>query len=260
MIIDTHVHIYDEAFDSDLEEVVERAQRNGIVKMIMPGIDSSYHSRMMECTKRLKGYAIPTIGLHPTSVNDKWEDELHFVEEHIGDYPFCAIGEIGIDGYWSKEFLAEQKEVFFRQIIIAQKHNLPIIIHCREGIQEVFDVLERVNKMGQKKVKGTFHAYSGSYESYSQISKFGDFKIGIGGVVTYKNAGIAKVLEKIPLEEIILETDSPWLTPVPYRGKRNESSYLCEIVEKISTITGRSKEEIEEITTKNATILFNITL
>ncbi|MFA6713214.1 MAG: TatD family hydrolase [Bacteroidales bacterium] len=253
--IDTHTHLYDDDFTPDFDQVIKRAQSAGVIKCIMPGIDISNHNKMMSCTNHLKNFAFPCIGLHPTSVGENWEDELDFVKENIIKGKFYAVGEIGIDEYWSKEFISQQKEVFKQQIILAEKYDLPIIIHSREATEDIFDVLE---KFKDKNIKGVFHAYSGSYETYEKIKKYGDFKIGIGGVVTYKNAGIASVLKKIPLEEIVLETDSPWLTPVPYRGKRNESSYICIIAEKIAQIKEIPIEEVSLTTTLTAKKLFNI--
>ncbi|MCK9625308.1 MAG: TatD family hydrolase [Bacteroidales bacterium] len=253
--IDTHSHLYDDDFTPDFDQVIKRAQSAGVIKCIMPGIDISNHNKMMSCTNRLKNFAFPCIGLHPTSVGENWEDELDFVKENIINGKFYAVGEIGIDEYWSKEFISQQKEVFKQQIILAEKYDLPIIIHSREATEDIFDVLE---KLKEKNIKGVFHAYSGSYETYERIKKYGDFKIGIGGVVTYKNAGIASVLKKIPLEEIVLETDSPWLTPVPYRGKRNESSYICIIAEKIAQIKEIPIDKVSITTTLTAKKLFNI--
>ncbi len=256
-MIDTHIHLYDSSFDPDFADVVGRAKSSGVVKCVMPGIDSSYHQKMLTRAEELKGFAYPTIGLHPTSVAENWREELKFVKENIDLYPFCAVGEIGIDGYWSKEFIAEQKKVFREEILLAVERNLPIIVHAREGHNEIFEVLRSLKKEGLA-MKGVFHAFSSSIEIYREIKKYGDFKVGIGGVLTYKNASIALTLKEIPLEDIVLETDAPWLTPAPHRGKRNESSYLCIISDKIAEIKGCEVERVIQMTTKNANELFNL--
>ncbi len=256
-MIDTHTHLYDSAFDEDFDEVVSRALTAGVSNFIFPGIDSTYHAKMMECTGRLPGKAYPAIGLHPTSVGDDWRTQLDFVTTHLDDYPFVAIGEIGLDGHWSKEFMVQQKEVFLRQLIIAGERNLPVIIHVRDAMDDVFAIFDSL-KPRKLPLRGTFHAFSGSYETYQRIKTYGDFKIGIGGVITYRNAGIADVLRKIPISDIVIETDSPWLTPSPFRGKRNESSYICIVAEKIAEIKGISLKEVDEITTSNAQTLFNL--
>jgi len=253
--IDTHCHIYDEAFIEDFEDVISRMKASGICSCIMPGIDISVYDSMVKTADTLSGFAYPCIGLHPTSVDENWREEMSFVKEHLCDRKFYAIGEIGMDEYWSKEFVNEQKTVFAEQIEIALKNDLPIIIHNRDAIKDTMDVLSEFKNSG---VRGVFHAFSGSYETYREILKYGDFKIGIGGVLTYKNAGIAEVVSKISMSDIILETDCPWLTPVPYRGKRNEPSFIPHIAAKLSELTSVSMESISEITTDNAKKLFNI--
>jgi TatD DNase family protein len=273
--IDTHTHPYDEAFDADREEVLQRALDAGVTKWVFPAIDSTYYQRQLECFNNHPNNAFMTIGLHPTSVAANWKEELKFVDEklklsfntHNPDSAiFCnprfyAIGEIGLDGYWSKEFMREQMEVFSAQVDMAAEYNLPIIIHERSATDEMFQVLEEhvFGAAGKsQKIKGVFHAFSGSAETFERIQKYGDFKVGIGGVVTYKNAGVAKTLVNIPLASVILETDSPWLTPVPHRGKRNESSYIPFIAAKISEIKSCSIETVAAQTTKNAEELFAI--
>lgn len=259
MIIDTHSHIYDSDYALDFDQMILRAKQAGVIGCVLPGIDSSSYADMMDASAKLPGFAFPCIGLHPTSVKEDWEGELKFVEDKLASEKFYAIGEIGLDGYWSKDFIAQQQEVLYRQILLACGRDLPIIIHLREATNEVFQVLERVRSEGLRP-RGTFHAFAGSLETFERIQKYGDFKAGIGGVVTYKNAGIASVLKDIPLECILLETDSPYLSPVPFRGKRNESSYLTYIIEKISELKGCEVEEIERVTTKNAIELFNLNI
>jgi len=273
--IDTHTHPYDTAFDADREVVLQRALDAGVSKWIFPAIDSTCYQRQLECFNNHPNNAFMTIGLHPTSVAANWGEELKFVEEKLKNSVnshgydsalsrrprYYAIGEIGLDGYWSKEFMKEQMEVFSAQIDMAAEYDLPIIIHERSATDEIFQVLDNhmFGKDGKcQRIRGVFHAFSGSTETFERIQRYGEFKVGIGGVVTYKNAGIAKTLEKIPLKSVILETDSPWLTPVPHRGKRNESSYIPFIAAKVSEIKRCSIDEVAFQTTKNAEELFAI--
>ena len=254
-MIDTHSHIYDEAFDEDFGSVLQRAKEAGVAKMVMPGIDSGCHDRMMQCARRLEGYAFPAIGLHPTSVDANWEDELQFVWDNYREGQFVAIGEIGLDEHWSTEFLEEQKRVFEDQLAFAWEHDLPVIIHSRDSTEDIFDCLDRVGKP----LRGVFHAFSGSYETYCRIRKhYGGFKIGVGGVVTYKNSHLAAFMDKVPLEDILLETDAPWLTPVPFRGKRNESGYIRYTAEKLAQLKDISFDEVDAVTTDNAEKMFGI--
>lgn len=261
--VDTHTHPYDEAFDQDRKEALQRAVDQGVTKWIFPAIDISSYKAQSCLAKEYPSNAFMTMGLHPTSVGANWKEELDFAEGKLlqwaenkenADENYVAVGEIGLDGYWSKEFMKEQIEVFSAQIDWALKYNLPVIIHERSAQPEVFDLLESKPHT----IKGVFHAFSGSYETYTRIKKYGDFKIGIGGVVTFKNAGVAKTVEQIPLQDIVLETDSPWLTPAPFRGKRNESSYIPLIARKIAEIKGEEIERIAQETTKNAEALFGI--
>ena len=253
--VDTHAHLYDEAFDGDFDSTIERIKESGVVKCIFPAIDSTSFSRQISAGERCGDFVAQAMGLHPTSVGANWRDELDFALDSIGKTKCVAVGEIGIDGYWSKEFIQEQKEVFRVQLEEAYNRSLPVIIHAREATEEIFQVLD---SLGKKVPQGVFHAFSGSYETYERIAKYGNFMVGIGGVVTYKNAGVAKSVERIPLERIVLETDSPYLTPVPFRGKRNESSYLVHIAEKIAQIKGISLEEVASATTHNAFEMFGL--
>ena len=253
--IDTHAHLYDEAFDADLEEVIGKIKGSGVVKCIFPGIDSSSFERQQKAAALCGDFVAQAMGLHPTSVGENWKEELDFALDALEDDKYVAVGEIGMDGYWSKDFIQEQKEVFRVQLELAYKKNLPVIIHAREATEEIFQVLD---SLGTKVPRGVFHAFSGSYETYERICKYGDFMVGIGGVVTYKNAGVAKSIERIPLERIVLETDSPYLTPVPMRGKRNDSSYLAYIAEKIAQVQGHTLEEVAAQTTANAKLMFGI--
>lgn len=254
-MIDTHSHIYDEAYDADFSEVLQRAKDAGVEKMVMPGIDSKCHGRMMEFTRRLEGYAFPAIGLHPTSVESNWKEELQFVWDNYREGEFVAVGEIGLDEYWSKDFLEEQKRVFEDQLTFAWEKDLPVIIHSRNATEDIFECLDRVGRP----VRGVFHAFSGSYETYCRIKKsYEGFKFGVGGVLTYKNSHLAAFMDRVPLDDILLETDAPWLTPVPFRGKRNESSYIRYTAEKLSELKGVSFEETDAVTTANAKKMFGI--
>ena len=251
-MIDTHSHIYDEAFNEDFDQMIARAREAGVAKLVMPGIDSSCHNLMVAAADALPGFAYAAIGLHPTETRENWREELQFVYDHLHDRPWVAIGEIGMDLYWSKEYLEEQKEVFCAQLDLAHEADLPVIIHAREATEEIFACIKKV----AKPLRGTFHAFTGSYETYTQIKRYGDFFVGIGGVVTFKNAHVAAALERIPLEDVLLETDSPYLTPVPYRGRRNESAYVRFVAEKIAQIKGVDFEEVNAVTTRNAENLF----
>ena len=251
-MIDTHSHIYDEAYDADFGEVVEQAKLAGVERIVMPGIDSACYDRMVACADALPDFAYPAIGLHPTEIGENWREELQFVFDHFDDRQWIAIGEIGMDLYWSKEYLEEQKEVFCAQLEFAFEKDLPVIIHAREATEEIFECIRKV----AKPLRGTFHAFTGSYETYRRIKAAGDFMVGIGGVVTFKNAHIATALERIPVEDILLETDAPYLTPVPHRGKRNESAYVRYVAEKIAAIKGMDFAELDQITTASAKKLF----
>lgn len=257
MTIDTHTHLYDADFRADFDEVVLRARGAGVCKCIMPAIDISTFDDMCAAERALEGFAYAAIGLHPTSVKENWREELDFVKGEFARRDYCAVGEIGLDGYWSRDFIEEQKTVFYEQMVMAASRDIPVIIHLREATDDMYEVLERLKGAGVSP-RGVFHAFSGSFETYERINRYGDFLVGIGGVVTYKKAGVASVVERLPLERIVLETDSPWLSPVPYRGKRNEPSYLKEIVAKIAALKGCEPALVEEVTTANAMKMFNI--
>ncbi len=253
-LIDTHIHLYDKIFNPDFDLVIERAKEVGISKVVLPGIDSTYHKQMINTANALKDFAYVCTGLHPTSVKENWKEELNFVlKEATPSNNYVAIGEIGIDAYWSKEFINEQKIVFEEQLKAASNIGLPVIIHSRDATAII---LESLQKHKYLNLKGVFHAFSGSYETYNEILKLGNFMVGIGGVVTFKNSNLQEVVEKIDLNNIILETDAPWLTPAPYRGKRNEPAYLELIATKIAQIKNISVEEVASVTTENAKKLF----
>ena len=252
--IDTHAHLYDEAFTGEEDLAVERAVQAGVTKIIFPDIDSQTREAMFTFSDRHIGTLFPCLGLHPTSVGADWEKELSEMERFLSR-KICAIGEIGMDCYWSKEFVKEQQEVLRIQLEMASRLDLPVIIHSRDSTELIINVLKECRHLS---LRGVFHAYSGSIETFREISRLGDWYIGIGGVLTYKKASIAETVKGIPLERILLETDSPYLTPVPFRGKRNESSYIPHIAEKLASLTGREIEEIAAVTTSNAEKLFSI--
>lgn len=255
MIVDTHCHLYDEAFRPDFDDVLTRAREAGLEACVMPGIDRSCHESLVAMSDALPGFAFPCIGLHPTSVSETWEEELAFVKEHFADRRWYAVGEIGLDEYWSKDFVKEQIRVLEEQIVLAAEAGLPVIIHLREATDDFFRVLEDLRGVD---FRGVMHAYSGSYETYRRLLTYADFRFGIGGVVTYKNAGVALAVEKMSLDDIVTETDCPWLTPVPFRGKRNEPSYVRLVVEKIAQIKQLPYEDVAASTTRNARRLFNL--
>lgn len=252
--IDTHSHMYDEAFHLEEDAAIARAVEAGVTKMILPDIDSQTRDAMFALAGRHPGTAFPCLGLHPTSIDAGWEKELSLLEGYLTQKIY-AIGEIGIDCYWSKEFVSQQQEAFRIQLEMADRLNLPVIIHSRESTELIINVLKDCKHLH---LRGVFHAYSGSKETFSEISRLGDWYIGIGGVLTYKKAGIAETVKHIPLERILLETDSPYLTPVPFRGKRNESGYIPHIAAKLAELTGQEIELIAETTTQNAEKLFGI--
>jgi len=252
--IDTHAHLYDEAFASEEDLAVERAVEAGVTKMVLPDIDSQTRDGMFSLAARHPGRVFPCLGLHPTSIDAGWETEMLKLESHL-DRRIWAIGEIGMDCYWSREFIKEQQEALRIQLELADKLDLPVIIHSRESTELIINVLKECRHL---RMRGVFHAFSGSAETFSELQRLGDWYIGIGGVLTYKKAGIADTVRRIPPERILLKTDCPYLTPVPFRGKRNESAYIPHIAAKLSELTGHSVEEIACTTTSNAIKLFGI--
>lgn len=252
--IDTHTHPYDEAFDADRDVMLQRAISEGVTKWIFPSIDIDSYERLSSLHSQYPSNSFVAMGLHPTSVGPTWKEELAFVEKQLSQNKYIAVGEVGIDAYWSREYLKEQIEVFSAQIDLALKYDLPLIIHQRNALPEMWDLLNSKPHT----LKGVFHAFGGSYQTYKIIKKYGDFKLGIGGVVTFKNAAVAQSIENIPLSDILLETDAPWLTPSPYRGERNEISYIPIIAAKIAQIKNIDIEEVAQITTHSAEALFKI--
>ncbi|MDE5429944.1 TatD family hydrolase [Elizabethkingia meningoseptica] len=252
-MIDTHTHLYSEQFDEDRDEAISRAKEAGVERFYLPAIDSETHEQMLQLEAQYPGEIFAMMGLHPCSVQpETWENELALVKEYIDKRPFCAIGEIGIDLYWDKSTLDIQVKAFEQQIDWAIEKDLPIVIHTRESFNETFEVLERKK---HPKLRGIFHCFSGNLEQAQHAIDLG-FILGIGGVVTFKNGKIDQFLDEIPLDKIVLETDSPYLAPVPHRGKRNESAYTSLVLGKLVDIYKKEYKEIEAITNKNALNMF----
>ena len=254
MITDTHTHLYVEQFDADREAMILRAKSAGVSRFFIPAIDSSYHKRMFDLEKYHPYEVFLMMGVHPTSVKTNYKEELAKVKEWIDQRDFYAIGEIGIDLYWDTSFLKEQQDAFRIQIQWAKEKKWPIVIHCRGAFDEIFEILEQeVND----DLRGIFHCFTGNLEQAEKAISF-NMKLGIGGVVTFKNGKINQFLNQISLEHIVLETDSPYLAPKPYRGKRNESSYIRYIIDTLATIYGKDFDEIAQITTQNSKDIFGI--
>jgi TatD DNase family protein len=253
-LIDTHSHLFLPEFDSDRDQVIQNAVNTGIKKIILPNIDASTIDNLLDLYSKYPGICVPVIGLHPTSVKDNYIQELTILEQYFSKHPFIAIGETGIDLYWDKTRIKQQCESFIAQIDMAKSLHIPLIIHCRESFEEIVTILERKKGDG---LTGVFHSFTGTPEQAKIILSLG-FKIGINGVVTYKNSTLPQVLEKIPITEIVLETDSPYLTPVPFRGKRNESANLQYVAQKIAQIKKMPIDDIVNSTTKNAENLFKL--
>ncbi|MBK7883192.1 MAG: TatD family hydrolase [Chitinophagaceae bacterium] len=253
MLIDTHAHIYAEEFINDIDDIILRAKAEGIQKIFLPAIDSNSLQAMLNLENKYADICMAMIGLHPCYVKDNYMHELSIVRNYLEKRKFAAIGEIGLDFYWDKTFAQEQHAAFVMQIEWALQYHLPIVIHTRNAMQETINIVKGYVPKG---IRGIFHCFSGSYESAKEIIKAG-FYLGIGGVLTYKNSGLADVLDRIDLQHIVVETDAPYLTPLPFRGKRNESSYLKYIVEKIALIKNIPIKEVEEITTANAIKAFS---
>nr|WP_294904170.1 TatD family hydrolase [uncultured Lacibacter sp.] len=251
-IIDTHTHLYLEEFQADMNEVLTRARAEGVTRFYLPNVDSSSIPDLLNLEEQYPGECVAMMGLHPCYVKENAEDELKLVEEWLKKRPFAAVGEIGLDYYWDKTFVAEQKDAFRKQMNWALELNLPIVIHSRDSMRDCIDI---VKEHQNGKLRGIFHCFGGSLEEAKQIMDLG-FLMGIGGVVTYKKSGLTEVLPHIPLEYLVVETDAPYLSPVPFRGKRNEPSYLKYIVEKMAEAMNISKEEIAKQTTLNAQKLF----
>ncbi len=253
-LIDTHTHLYLEQFDNDREEVVNKAISQGVEKMFLPNIDKDSIEALWNLCNSFPDNFFPMAGLHPTSVKEDYTDQLDIVDQELNKHKYVAVGEIGIDLYWDKTFADEQKEALLFQFELAIKYSLPVVIHSRDSFQEIMTTIKEFNNPG---LRGVFHCFTGTKEEAQKIIDFG-FYLGIGGVLTFKNSGLAEQIKDISLEHLVLETDSPYLTPTPYRGKRNESAYVYYVAEKLASIYGKCFDEIAAITTKNAMNLFNL--
>ena len=252
IITDTHTHLYSEAFDDDRAEMINRAIDANVKRFFIPAIDASYTESMFQLEKMFPNHVFLMMGLHPTSVKDDYKGELAHVEAMLSQRKFCAIGEIGIDLYWDKSTLDIQIEAFRHQIHLAKHYQLPIVIHCREAFDEIFEVLEQEKS---EDLFGIFHCFTGNLEQAKKAISY-NMVLGIGGVVTFKNGKIDQFINQIDLKHIVLETDSPYLAPKPYRGKRNESSYIHMVLEKLSELYDISVEDIANITTENSKRIF----
>lgn len=252
-IIDTHTHLYSESFDEDRTAVIERAIEEGVQKMLLPNIDLDSIEPMYTLCEQFPRNCFPMMGLHPGYINEKWEENLAIVKQHLFERENIAVGEIGMDLYWDKTFKNEQAQAFRIQIEWAKELNLPIVIHARDAFDEIFEIVDDLN---DSTLSGVFHCFTGNLEQAKRIENYGGFKIGIGGVLTYKKSGLDEVVKDIPLDLLVLETDSPYLPPTPFRGKRNESAYINYVAEKLADIKEMSVEELANITTQNAENLF----
>jgi TatD DNase family protein len=262
MLIDTHSHIYDEAFHGDRKEVVERAVVEGVERIILPAIDGESNERLFNMCREYGDYVVPLMGLHPTSVNDnpRWREELSEVERLLANPPqgierFYGVGEIGLDLYWSRDWQAEQTEAFRSQLDMALKYDLPIVVHTRDAWEEMAQIVEEYRGRG---LRGIFHAFSADVAMYERLRKCGDFLFGIGGVVTFKKSALAEAVKVMRLEDLVVETDAPYLTPAPHRGTRNESSYVRFVAAKIAELQGVEYDVVADQTTVNAKRIFGL--
>ena len=253
-IIDTHTHLYLKQFNEDVDMVIARSINSEIDKFIFPAIDSSHMKEMHDLQNKYPSNIYLMSGLHPVYVKENYKQELDLVVQNLDNHNYVAIGEIGIDLYWDKTFLKQQQEAFEFQIRLAISNDLPIVIHCREGFDEIFEILDAEKCT---KLHGVFHCFTGTLDQANRAIRLG-FKLGIGGVVTFKNGGLDKFINQIDLQHLVLETDAPYLSPVPFRGKRNESSYITYVLSKLSELYEISEIEIAKATTKNAIKIFNL--
>lgn len=254
ILTDTHTHLYSKEFDKDRNVTIQKALDHQITRFFIPAIDSSHTSSMYDLEAAYPENIFLMMGLHPTSVKEGFEEELRHVEEQFSVRDFYAVGETGIDLYWDKSFLKQQQEAFRFQIQLAKRKRLPVVIHCRDAFDEIFEVLESEK---DDSLYGIFHCFTGNYEQAKTAISY-NMKLGIGGVVTFKNGGIDKFLDMIPIENIVLETDSPYLAPAPHRGKRNESSYVEIVAKKVADIYNLSIQDVAKITTQTSRNVFNV--
>ncbi len=251
--IDTHTHLFSEQFDDDRHEMVQKAIESGISKMLLPNIDLASIEKMHALVADFPAQCYPMMGLHPCSVTANWAEDLTVIKKWLDNGNYCAVGEIGMDLYWDKSTLLYQQQAFTQQVMWAKEKKLPVAIHVRDAFDETFELLDELN---DDNLTGVFHCFTGTAAQAERVLSYGGFKLGVGGVVTFKNAGVDKTLATIGLEHLILETDSPYLAPTPHRGKRNESAYIPLIASKLADVKGIKIEEVAEITTQNALALF----
>ncbi len=249
---DTHIHLYAEEFTSDRDLLIREAISQGVQRFFLPNIDSTSIEGLFDLEKKYPENCFAMMGLHPCSVKENWKEELAMVEKKLSERKFAGVGEIGIDLYWDKTFVKEQEEVFKKQVELANHYKLPVIIHSRESFEEIYSILVETKK---EKPYGIFHCFTGNADQAKHAISLG-FYLGIGGVVTFKNSGLDKVVSEIDLQHIVLETDAPYLAPVPFRGKRNQPAYILKVAEKIAEIKSMSVEEVAGITTENSKIIF----
>lgn len=254
-LVDTHTHLFAEQFDEDRNEMLQRAIDAGVTKFLLPNIDLESINAMHQMVEDYPGICYPMMGLHPCSVAENWEDQLAIIKANLEQNDYCAVGEIGLDLYWDQSTLDYQKAAFAQQIEWAKEMALPIVIHVRDAFEEAFEVVDQLN---DDRLTGVFHCFTGTLEQAQHIIDYGGFKLGMGGVLTFKNAGLDKVVEQLDLEHLVLETDSPYLAPHPNRGKRNESSYITYVASKLAEVKGMEIEKVAEITTQNAMDLFKL--
>lgn len=255
-MIDTHSHLFVEEFAEDLPDVIRRAKEAGVTHVFMPNIDDTTTDDMLKVCRQYPGYCFPMLGFHPTSVDANSMDKVLLMKKQlVGGHPFVAIGEVGLDLYWDKTYLREQQAVLDEQIRWALEWDLPLVIHCREAFPQLFEVLRPYK---QTELRGIFHSFTGTDEEAQEALEYAGFLLGINGVVTFKKATLPQVLQQVPMERLVLETDSPYLAPVPHRGKRNESSFVGRVADKLSEIYGVSVAEVRAVTAQNALKLFKI--
>lgn len=255
ILTDTHTHLYSKEFENDIDDLIKQAINKNIQRFFLPNVDVDSIAPMLSLQKHYPANIFPMMGLHPCSVKEDYKQQLDEIKHHLNNEKYYAVGEIGIDLYWDKSFIEEQKEAFRIQIRWAKKMNLPIVIHARESFKEIFEIVDEEN---DEHLTGIFHCFTGTKEDAQKIINYGGFKLGIGGVVTFKNSGLDEVLKSVDVKHLVLETDAPYLAPVPYRGKRNEPSYLELVALKLCDIYSSSLEEIANITTQNSKEVFGI--
>ncbi len=255
ILTDTHTHLYSKDFENESNSLIQNAIAKGITRLFMPNVDSDSIGAMLQVEKQFPNNCFPMMGLHPCSVGPKYQQDISVVEYWLNKRKFIAVGEIGIDLYWDKTFFEQQQDAFRRQIELAKKYNIPYIIHSRNSFNEVMEI---VSEFKDDNIKAIFHCFSGNVEQAQQVIAAGNFKLGIGGVVTFKNSGLDKVVEAIDLKHLVLETDAPYLAPTPHRGKRNDPEYLVLIAQRIAEIKNISIEEVAAITTQNSKDVFGI--